>query len=444
MSAVAHTSTCDISYLDMASQKKLKSYAATIQRALEFANDTDFTQVSVGEIKVRLTSLRIAWQAYNEEYAAVIEDVDEEALDHFCKQNMAVVETMYFGAHAKMQTELDKMKQDEGLDKNSQAINVQVQMPVQQNDIKNTWGEFDGALVKWTGFRDRFRAAVHDNDKIDPSFKFLYLTNSLVGRAKLTFGQWQFSGNNYIQAWERLNQMYDQSYLIGREHLRNFIRLPELKGQIKENDLRRMSNVTHEVRRQLQAQGLPVEHWDFFMVHMLHERLDNETARQWELARKSDTPKVGEMLAFLDKQALALANSSDNRRKIESAVVVPTSSTKTKNNGANERGARVSVSTSGAKNRVLICEVCNEDHMLYHCPEFMALNLKARKEFIERRNLCPNCFKRGHGANNCYQAECWKCPGRPKHNSALCPNREPKRQVNNIQRYASKSKQKLD
>lgn len=247
----------------MASQKKLKSYATTIQRALDFCKGPRFDEAAGGEIKMRLTDLRLVWQSYNEEYAAVIEDVSEEELERFCEENLAAVEMTYFEACAKMQQRLEKERQLEGPDQASQPINVQVQMPVQQNDLKNTWGEFDGTLTKWTGFRDRFRAAVHDNDKVDPSFKFLYLTNSLVGRARQTFGQWQFSASNYGQAWERLNQMYDQNYLIGREHLRNFVRLPELKGQVRENDLRRMSNVTHEVRRQLKAQGLPVEHWDF-------------------------------------------------------------------------------------------------------------------------------------------------------------------------------------
>lgn len=105
---------------------------------------------------------------------------------------------------------------------------------------------------------------------------------------------------------------------------------------------------------------------------MLHERLDSETARQWELVRESDTPKVDQMLAFLDKQALALANSASNRRRIESAVAMPD-----RGKQPNPIGAR-----DVAAFRPTVCEVCNDNHMLYHFPEFMGLTLKARKEYV--------------------------------------------------------------
>lgn len=82
----------------------------------------------------------------------VTEDVGEEELDQFCEQNLSSVEVVYFEAHAKMQSKLEKEKLIEGPDNTKQPINVQVQMPVQQNDLKNTWGEFDGTVTKWTGF----------------------------------------------------------------------------------------------------------------------------------------------------------------------------------------------------------------------------------------------------------------------------------------------------
>lgn len=53
--------------LDMASQKKLKSYAAVIQSGLDFCRSDGFEQASGGEIKVRLTSIKLAWESYNEE-----------------------------------------------------------------------------------------------------------------------------------------------------------------------------------------------------------------------------------------------------------------------------------------------------------------------------------------------------------------------------------------
>lgn len=49
------------------------------------------------------------------------------------------------------------------------------------------------------------------------------------------------------------------------------------------------------------------------IVHMLHERLDLDTIKQWELQRETETPTVKQMLDFLDRHAAALVNVADLR-----------------------------------------------------------------------------------------------------------------------------------
>lgn len=217
-----------------------------------------------------------------------------------------------------------------------------------------------------------------------------------------------------------------------REHLRAFIRLPVLQGPPRANDLQRMSNVTHETLRQLKAQGLQVETWDMIIVHMLHERLDPETARQWELQRYSETPTVEQMTEFLDKQADALQNVSGHRRQDLTVSV--------QNEQARVRSVRdQSAGSSGARNadraeqvstvRKMPCEVCFRDHPIWQCPDFEGLNVRSKKDFVERRNLCQNCLKKGHNPDTCYMDGCYRCPGKPKHNQLLCPKKEANKQV---------------
>lgn len=50
-----------------------------------------------------------------------------------------------------------------------------------------------------------------------------------------------------------------------------------------------------------------MEHWDLFIVHCLHDRLDSE------LQRVTDERKAEQMLEFIEKQANALKNSSSDR-----------------------------------------------------------------------------------------------------------------------------------
>lgn len=69
-----------------------------------------------------------------------------------------------------------------------------VQPPLWQfpswKSLEKTWGDFDGTLIQWQGFHDRFKSAVHDNEQIPRAFKFQYLQNSLKGKAAAALGEW--------------------------------------------------------------------------------------------------------------------------------------------------------------------------------------------------------------------------------------------------------------
>lgn len=419
-----------------AAMRAIRRIAGYVQQA-EFADDDREM------ITVRLERLEEAWTRFNDVHLEIVEAIvgDDVAIP---EQNMAQIEELYIATKVAFRRRLELLRQLEVPAQvppaGQQAIAVNVQMPFQQHDIKNTWGEFDGALTKWQGFHDRFVAAIHENAQVSPAFKFSYLKKSLTGRAARTLGEWQLTDENYQEAWERLNQLYNKKYPICREHLRQFIKLPVIQGQPRANDLQRMANVTQETLRQLRAQGIPVDHWDMIVVHMLHERLDSETAKQWELQRETETPTAADMTRFLDKQAAALegntlnqhsrsqeslhserSNRSDRERPNRSE------SDKASQKQTGKMPAKKSASANSvpaAIGRRHVCEACSGEHQLYNCEDFKALNLRSRKDFVERRNLCTNCLKQGHAAANCYQGPCIRCPSRPMHNSILCPTKD--------------------
>lgn len=262
------------------------------------------------DLQVRLERLEEIWSQLLANHMKWISgkanDVDEAS------ERQAEAEELYLGTKRKLRKRIAAIAQREKEQQvakqaaSGQAIEVSIQVPPQQ-EVKNTWGEFDGSLTKWQGFRDRFVAAVHENEQVRPAFKFQHLAKSLTGKAAKTLGEWQLTESNYLEAWARLNQLYDKKYHTCRELLRQFMSLPCLPATPRADEIQRISNVTHETLRQLKAQGIQVEYWDMIVVHLLHERLDADTARQWELQRQSETPTSKEMLAFLDRQASASA-----------------------------------------------------------------------------------------------------------------------------------------
>ncbi|XP_067616817.1 uncharacterized protein [Eurosta solidaginis] len=420
----------------MADLNKHTSALQAIRRVGEFVRGPSFDRADLIMVNARLERLEEQWVRFNAIHEEIIGSIAASNMAEIeIEHAMELAEEVYFSTKSALKRKIEELCPQERAASigtgEQQPINVQVNVPYHQHDLKNTWGEFDGNILKWQGFGDRFVAAIHNNEQIAPAYKFAYLKKSMTGKAARTLGEWQLTDGNYYEAWERLNQLYNKKYPICREHLRQFIRLPVLQGNPRADELQKMSNVTHETLRQLRAQGLPVEHWDMFIVHMLHERLDPETGKQWELQRKNDTPTTQEMLEFLDRQAAASVGPSERRfRGLEIG-------TSRQAGPQRDRSIGMQPSTSDRARKpgkTFPCEACGSDrHQLFECSDFRLLSLRARKDLVQRRNLCENCLKKGHKVNQCYQGGCMRCPGKPFHNSTLCPSGEMAKPVLSLQ-----------
>ena len=56
------------------------------------------------------------------------------------------------------------------------------------------------------------------------------------------------------------------------------------------------------------------------------------------------------------------------------------------------------------------CPVCNEDHSMEHCADFIKMSLKDRQELVRQRGLCGGCLRRGHRWKDCRRKQrCEKC-----------------------------------
>lgn len=407
---------------------KIKQVISGINRMAEFVNSNGFITLDYYGAQLRQKRLESYWSSLEAMYYQLICKLDEseiatlqesyEQADELCLDTLAILR--------KKVTELDPKlieKTTSESDVNQKQMNIKVTLEGQHHNIQNTWGDFDGNLLKWKGFHDRYVEGMHKLESVSSSYKFLRLKQSLIGKAAQALGEWQLTEDNYAEAWDRLNQLYDKPQLIAHEHLRQFYRLPELQGKATSNELQRMANVTHETIRQLRGFKLPVEHYDFIFVHNLQDRLDADTKKQWELQKTDDWPKLEDLLKFLDKQASVLANAqTKNRQNFNMTVPNPVPFPR----GFNKRqgdGARALSPSGGAIKKRTLCEVCNGNHPIHFCPEYLSLNLNGRSEFVRLRKLCQNCLRKDHRTNQCTDKTCSydQCKENPYHNSTLCP-----------------------
>lgn len=408
--------------------------ADVIRRAVVFSEHANFGALDIEGAEIRLKKVEETWDEYRAAFkilrtAAAAADI-EKLMDKF-----DAVQTNFFKAASAYKAKINALKATTVQANRTENEKVQINVEMPQASIRNIWGKFDGNERMWTGFRDRFVAAVHNNDKIDPSFKFQHLQDSLSGEAARTLAGWQLSNDCYVEAWDRLNEVYNKKYAIRRSHLRHFFQMKQIQAPATRDELQSLSNASHEMIRQLRAEGLPVEHWDFLIVHSIHERLDEETGRRWELQRlsldKPDDPTAKQILGFIDQQAIAApvarrAIDRTDNLKIQKARDSSVSSTRSKDKVSVQSTGK---STGTAKKFNRPCEVCQGAHQIWDCPDFLSLNLRARKDFVERRNICPNCLKTGHKESQCFQGKCVRCPGAPAHNIHLCPSKEINKQV---------------
>lgn len=299
------------------------------------------------------------------------------------------------------------------------------------SNTENTWGEFDGNLTKWQTFHDCFKSAVHENKTISNVFKFQKLKASLKGKAAQIFNGWEHTDANYQLAWERLKEIYERKYQTSKQLFWKFFNLPKLE-HASGLMLEKMSNTTHTVLSQLRSLKYPVQHYDAIFVHALHDRLDPNTSKEWELHRTSETPKLSTMLQFIDWQAQALSNvqfGENHKLRDKRKRVAP------KIEHKNEKRAKTDYDkfNNSSKNVELkVCALCKGDHALHRCSKFQKMNLILRRKTVRDNSLCYNCLRSSHMVKDCLVQPCRRC--NVKHNSLLCPENPNNKTVTVVQK----------
>lgn len=311
--------------------------ANSIQGAMRFVEQDNFNEKRLGQLRIRLKNLNEHWNKFIKSQEAIlnvaeIQEFEEntnifEETEHlyleakgalcdrirYLKQHEIPVQSnennfeANKSASESVQTENEILPKHTNKTNNEKTNQIVVQYPASKS-VENTWGEFDGNLMQWQGFHDRFRAAIHENEQLSGAYKFMYLQRSLTGKASYALGEWQLTDDNYTEAWERLKQLYERKYQTSAELFRKFRNMPKL-NYANGAMIQKLSNITHETLRQLKALNHPIEHYDSFVVLSIHEKSDSETGTAWELCRASEYPTVQELLSFLDRQAKALSNT---------------------------------------------------------------------------------------------------------------------------------------
>ncbi|XP_026476692.1 uncharacterized protein LOC113382668 [Ctenocephalides felis] len=262
--------------------------------------------------------------------------------------------------------------------------------------------KFNGEYSEWTAFIDIFNSLIHNNSKLAPVQKLHYLKGALTLSASELISSISVTNENYAVAYDLVIKTYNNQFLIVNAHLQSIDSIPVIQKGSHER-LRALLNSARQQIQSLKAFFEPAAHWDIILLHMLCRKLDSGTKVAWNLSRASEQlPSLVEFFTFLELRVTALENSCSTDSK-------PTTK---------------SVHTI-VKKPTQLCSYCkNEDHVLYKCSTFKALDVKACKFFINKNSICSRCLASRHNVAKCkFRYDCSKC--KESHNTLLHEEPEP-------------------
>lgn len=169
--------------------------------------------------------------------------------------------------------------------------------------------------------------------------------------------------------------------------------------------LRNLFDSARKHLRCLQLLEQPVESWDAVLVHLIANKLDATTRREWESSASGTTPPSYEKLEQFVLDRCQMLDSMPKKRK-------------TSEQFSQQKKYRPEVRTMTVRaDQVQGCIVCGEEHYVGKCHRFEQKSLEDKVKLIKRFALCFNCLKLNHTADKCRNRGCFKCGG--KHHTSI-------------------------
>ncbi|XP_011859247.1 PREDICTED: uncharacterized protein LOC105556756 [Vollenhovia emeryi] len=271
---------------------------------------------------------------------------------------------------------------------------------------------FSGKYEDWESFCDLFTALVHKVPKFADVTKLQFLKSCLKGPAAELIKDVKTTNANYGSTWSALKARYHNPRLILARHLTALLQLQPLRKETVIG-LRAFTDEATRIIRALTNMGLPVLHWDQWLVHVLAEKLDPESRRLWEaeLSAKDRTaalnmasadfnllkylPTFADLVDFLERRAQTL-----NMLSSESLTNKGEKRTAQDNKPVSKTRKVFHASASSTSPDKMKCIVCAGAHPLMKCVTFKSKTASDRYACVQRSGACYNCFGK-HRVRDC-------------------------------------------
>jgi len=282
---------------------------------------------------------------------------------------------------------------------------------------------FDGNPLKYSEFMMIFEDVV-GSKRLTADSKLRYLLKSVKGSAHEAIKPCLLMSGleGYSTALKTLKRRFGDSFLIARAHVRELTDGPPLKPE-SNAELLAFSDQVQACKLTLRSLGRTWEIDSQEAMAKLVKRLPKYVQTRWRKLAVSHKKQSGDYPPFFDF-ADFIESVAEEANDALFGSIEKTRPEKRVEKKARAQGSVFSGSTEGRCQRNSkwkkpapvqakqpqfkpTCPQCNQEHYLNQCPEFRAFSVKQRVEFVQRNNLCYNCFGRNHVAENCVKT--WRC-----------------------------------
>nr|XP_022906253.1 uncharacterized protein LOC111418055 [Onthophagus taurus] len=210
------------------------------------------------------------------------------------------------------------------------------------------------------------------------------------------------TNDNMAKAWEILVDRYENRRLSIDTQLAVLFSSKSLKSE-SSVELKRFLGEIKEALGALEALNCSVEHWDNLLVYLFTRKLDSDSIKEWEkvIGGYLEPPSYVEFEKFLFNRLRALESIekfSFIRKPLQSSV---------------QKGI---VKSYNATPYNASCAMCNANHYLSMCQQYLSKTPIQRSDFIKSKNLCFNCLG-PHLRKNCRNIKRCKLCNKNHHTS---------------------------
>ena len=263
--------------------------------------------------------------------------------------------------------------------------------------LKLNVAKFDGNILNWGEFWDRYELMIHNNPRLQTADKFAYLKRHVEGKAKHSLSDIDTSTENYYElAVDTLVKKYGNTESLIYAHYEELHKMPQSPEGIAE-----LSTTMDRIEKHLLA------------LMALGEEVDGNTILSLVQSKLPDSVlrKLGEYRN--DQQPWDLKTLKKCLKKFLAAEEAIERQLSSKEEPKRPPPAPPPVPVKGRS-----CMYCSGQHWNDECDEYK--DVASRKKRLPGH--CYLCLQRGHLKRHCYvRKECVYCTARSDHHRSLCP-----------------------